>query len=333
MWKDVIFGGWMLLFILFLYDVVESKGSLLLSFKGLGSLALLCFLISFGRNNGFYIILLVLLTLSFYLRSYYKKLVPIFTVIVISISLVQGPVYTALNITKSPFVESLAVPLQQIGYTANSGGYISHKNKEFINKFIPFETMKMAYGPATVDYIKFHKSFNKFYLNDNKMEFIKVWADIMTENELRYMKSYLMQTLGYYHIGSSSWVCQFEITDNNFNIQNTDYVKSILGVDLQDNIKASIVNVRKIPLISNLYSIGFSVWLSFFCILVLVVKKRTKYIIPIIPLVALWITIMIAAPTFCEFRYMFSFHLAMPFLIILLFLNNSNEAKPIEERV
>jgi hypothetical protein len=44
----------------------------------------------------------------------------------------------------------------------------------------------------------------------------------------------------------------------------------------------------------------------------------------LVPLLLLWLTLMVATPTFCEFRYMFAFSVAFPLVVLLSF--------PVEQR-
>ena len=107
-------------------------------------------------------------------------------------------------------------------------------------------------------------------------------------------------------------------------IANINFMQKSLKVDLQTLLgRLFRALTTKFPLIQNLYSIAFMVWTTFFCAFVLALKKRAKYIIVLLPLIAIWGTMMIAAPTFCEFRYMFSFHLALPFVVLLMFVEEN----------
>ena len=55
MWKDILFGGVMLLFALFLADTAQQRGENLLRWQGLLQLCLLGAGVAFLRNNGLYI--------------------------------------------------------------------------------------------------------------------------------------------------------------------------------------------------------------------------------------------------------------------------------------
>lgn len=327
MWKDIMFAAWILLLILLLYDIVESDGKLLCSAKGLSLLIVNCLLISFGRNNGFYVVIIVLASLLIYYRSHYKLLLPGFLLTIITICIIQGPVYESLGIRKSHFAESVGIPIQQIGYTVSQSGEINDYELEFLNNLLQVQTIKESYRPNSPDLIKFDKSFNNEFLDSHKVEFLKVWFSIFSRNIVKYVKAWLIQTVGYYHMGTTSWVVFDKIDQtgngtNNLNLENTNFIKNITNVDFKPIIKNVIDNLTSCPIIKNIYNIAFMVWLVFFYCLTMFIKKRYKYIIPVIPLLAIWLTMMIAAPTFCEFRYMYSFHLALPFLIITLFIKN-----------
>lgn len=327
MWKDVIFAGWILLLMLHLYDVIESNGSLYDSAKGLFVLAVLSIVVSFSRNNGLYIVIAVLVSLAVYFRKYYKRLLPVFLSIILFIAIIQGPIYNLLGINQSNFAESVGLPLQQIAYTLDQNGPTNKQQVEFINNILPVETITEVYKPYSSDYIKFNPSFNNEFLNNNKFEFLKTWLSILPSNFTRYVKAWLMQTTGYYHIGTTSWIVydRIDATNNGTNdlgIINTDFIQKHMHVNLQPTVRQVINKITTYPIIENLYSIAFMVWVTFFCALAMIIKKRSKYILALVPLIALWGTIMIAAPTYCEFRYMFSFHLALPFIILMLFTKN-----------
>ena len=320
MWKDVMFAGWMLLLILHLYDIMASDGQLLCSARGLIRLIVYCMLVAFGRNNGFYAVIAVLVALSMYFKQFWKFLIPASLSTILLISVIQGPVYKFAGVSPGHFAESVGIPLQQIGYTVSENGSISDKQQEFLNDLLPKETISGVFRPNSPDYIKFHMNFNNELLNENKVEFVKIWLSLLPSNFVKYVKAWLMQTLGYYHIGTTNWVAYDDVMEDYEGVYNTNLIPNIVSPSLQRAIpKYTNAIARNCPLIQNLYSIAFMVWTTFFCAVVLALKKRAKYIIVLLPLIAIWGTMMIAAPTFCEFRYMFSFHLALPFVVLLMF--------------
>lgn len=324
MWKDVMFAGWMVLLIMFLYDTFETEGKLLVRPRGLISISVYCFLVSFGRNNGIYIIVVVLLVLGLYFRRYYKRLVPLFLSIILSIVAIQGPLYSALGIRKGGFAESLGVPLQQIGYTLKYDGDLNTEQEAFLNQIMPIESIKSKYDPRTSDTIKFDDEFDSKFLEAQKGQFFKVWAQMLPENFSEYVKAYLMLTLGYWHIGTTGRTIQTEIDSGSFSSENiqifhTYYADKIAGSGFTENLS------RILTSLGALHSNALVVWILLFYCMLMLIKKKPSYIIPVVPLITLWATMMAASPIFCELRYMYSLHLSLPFLVIAMLYSGKAE--------
>lgn len=330
MWKDIIFNGLVLLLFLFLIDVVYTRGESLLSARGLGCFSLLGVLIAFTRNNGILVVLTTIILLGVYLRAHLKKLVPVFLGMLVFITVIQGPVYSVFNIAKSPASETLGIPLQQVAFAAKYGGEFTEEQEEFLNKVIPLETMTDVYRPHIVNQIKFNDEFDKEFFDENKYEFLSIWAQALPDNFSQYTKAHLMQTLGYYHIGTSNWICRFGISHNSHGLYSVDLIESATNVNLKGGVSGLISSVNNIPVIGNVFSIAFWIWLTLFCCIVLCIKKRRVFILPLIPLISIWASLLIGTPAFCEFRYMLSFHYALPFIILLFFIKN-NRVAPLEQ--
>lgn len=324
MWKDVFFGGWMMLLTLLIFDSIQSGGKTLLQPKGLILFSVCCLLVAFSRNNGIYVIFITLLALGIYFRKHFKVLAPVFVSIVLLTEVIQGPLYSALHIAKGGFAESVGIPLQQIGYTLKSDGKITKEQEDFINQLMPVDKFKLVYNAEYSDAIKFDPEFNNGFLEIHKMQFLKVWAEMLLPNFKSYVKAYLMQTIGYWHIGTTNWICQYGAGENDKGLQYNQHLW------LQNRIQKVITNIYTIPIFRDIFSIAFMVWTAFFYCIAMMLKKRSKYIHMAMPLLAVWATMMLAVPTFCEFRYMYSFHLLLPFLVIMFFMIPKKENSPKE---
>ena len=250
------------------------------------------------------------------------------------IGLVQGPGYSIIGVQKGNLAESLAVPLQQIAYTVKHDGKIEESQAEFLENIIPLDKMAEVYIPYSANGVKFDSEFNNEFLEDNFGEFLKVWGQMLPANFKSYVKAYLMHTLGYWHIGTNDWRCIYGVVDSP-GIEGIDFIEKITGVDFSENLSYFIENkVNTIPIINLIYSIAFSVWAIVFVGIYFLVSGRSKYLISILPLMGNWITLMIASPIFCEFRYMFSFHITLPVIFSVICLGNFSISKkePSEEK-
>jgi len=318
MWKDILFSTWIVLFVCFLYYAVQQDAQTFCSRKMKAVLAVLCLLIAFGRNNGVYIVVLALVCLLLFYRKVWKKLILTFAGIIAFIYVVQGPVYSLAGVEKGNLAESLAVPLQQIAYTVKNDGYITEEQEEFLNNILPLDEMKKAYLPHSVNGVKFDPQFDNEYLEEHFGEFIKVWAQMLPHNFGSYVKAYLMQTSGYWHVGTSDWRCIYGVVDSP-GIESSNILQDITGIDLREKIQDMTEPEESLLKDNVMYSIAASVWLVLFTAFLFLCSDRKERLLCLIPLLGNWATIMIAVPTHCEFRYMFCFHLAVPFMVLMLF--------------
>mgnify|MGYP000852380925 FL=1 len=326
MWKDIPFGGLILLYVLNVWDIVESRGEWLKSRTNLIWFVLLNFLISFMRNNGYYIIAVTLIVLMIVLRRDWKRLVPCFLAVLVAVPVIQGPVYDACGVEQSPFAESVAIPLQQIGYTVAHNGTLTPAQADFLNQLLPLEEMKKAYTPHSANNIKFHKDFNSGFLDTHKIEFLKVWAEMLGPNFKSYCRAYGMQTIGYWHPGIRNWVL--------YNGIGKGYGAEKLGLFMSDPLHAAsnrAVISKTFSLLQNflptfsVVNTGCLFWLTVFAAFLLAVRRKGRFVIALLPLFVLWGTLMIATPVFCEFRYMFGFATSIPAVLLAAFPEKNPE--------
>lgn len=330
MWKDIPFAGLMTVYVLNLCDIVRSRGEWLRGGKNLSWFLALNLLLAFLRNNGYYVVAVTLILLAAIYRKNWKRLAPCFLAVLILIPAVQGPVYRLCGVTPSPFAESVGIPLQQIGYTVTHNGNVTPEQKEFLNQVIPYGEIREAYNPITSNGIKFHEDFNNAFLEKNKVQFLRVWAAMLVPNFGSYVKAYLLETVGYWHVGTTGWVLYYGTGDG--------YGAKELGLSLsssfgsptvrtmRDNIKANFGQYQnQMKILSSLINIGFLFWASVLAALLLFLRKGAKSLLAFLPLLLLWGTLMVASPTYCEFRYMFAFATVLPALLAMPFLPGGGE--------
>lgn len=323
MWKDVLFSVWIVLLSIYLYELTNFEQEQIVKKKQWGILTILCLLVAFGRNNGLYVVVMVMAGLLITNRKVWKQIAVRAVVLVAAIMIIQGPVYTKLGIGKGNFAESLAVPLQQMAYTVYHDGKIGEEEAEFLERLIPLETMKELYNPLSADPIKFSEEFDNKFLEKNKGEFLKTWAKILPDNLGMYIKAYCMHTWGYWDVDVANWRGWYGAPDIDqfVKIDGTDYVEKVIGIDLKNAVSSLYeMKVNQIPVVKYLYSIAFSFWFAVFCLIVLIVQKQSRKSLALIPLSGVWLTLMVAAPVFCEFRYMFAFHVALPVILGMILL-------------
>ena len=111
--------------------------------------------------------------------------------------------------------------------------------------------------------------------------------------------------------------------ENDLGIAQRDIIEQVTGIDGQAIYNSYFQCVTGCPGLKYWYNIAFAVWAVLFMGVTLLLRRQYSKILPLLPLVLLWGTMLIATPTFCEFRYMYSFHLSLPVLVVYLFLRDT----------
>ena len=188
---------------------------------------------------------------------------------------------------------------------------------------MPTEEFKSKYNPYYVDFIKWDYNFNKEFLDKNNINFIKIWFKNLPNNFEDYVKSYMLVSYGTWAPDKfidqqSRFLGLGEIpnTSNNFfeNLQN----KNIRNPNVQKLFKALTSFYDKTTIY---FSGGVCLWALLILSLYVIYKKNYKYLILSTPLLAIWITLMLASPLSVAFRYMSPFAYMLPFIISITIIS------------
>jgi hypothetical protein len=332
-WKDVLFSGFLVVLVIFLYDLVVSHGTLLKSKKWMIGFLLTALLVVFWRNNGIYIVLVVLLAVGLAYRAYWKVTLPAFTSVVVGIFIIQGPIYNYFNLNEASLRESVAIPLQQIAYTAKTGGEFSDQQRDFFASCVaPLEEMAEGYISYSPDPVKSlviadnREELNDHCFNRSGGEFLEHWLAIGLNNPQPYIQAYLMQTIGFWYVGSLDWYSDLfptyieEGLRNRFNVYPTDLVNRVTGVNMQQRIWDTTVKLRNYIVVNK----SFLIWLMLFAALFMIVVRKSRFLLALLPLIALWLTLLVANPSTASYRYSFAFCLALPVVLGMMFALSKN---------
>lgn len=313
LWKDTPFGVIMFLYSWLMYVIVIklNKEKAVLSRSDIVKYILLSALVIFGRNNGIYIVIAVSVALALFIHiagcNKDKKIIILTSVSVIAASLIiQIPVYNACGVEQSDPVEKYGIPIQQTAYIISSAGKISDSEREVFDNILPMDGWINLYNPIVVDPIKFDPLFNSEYFNANTGKFVKAYAGIVVKNPVLAVKGYLLSTIGFWDVwktSSSAYYCNTHCYGAEFYM--SDYFSQKTGILLTD-----IVGPRWV------ISSGLLIWIMLWAVSFILQKRYYRMLMPIIPTLALWCTLLIATPLAFSFRYVFSLLLCLPIYFI-----------------
>lgn len=182
-WKDVVYSSFLALFSLMILLLVKTGGRETIKWSYLVGFFLISLGLVFFRHNGFPVFLVTMLVIIIMYRQYWKRLVPIFLLIIVLHQVVTGPVYDKLSVHPSDPQEALSIPTQQIAAVVTGDGLLNDDQKDYINRLMPLELWEEKYNPYSVDSIKFSwGDYDRFVIYDNPKKYASIWGEMVINN-------------------------------------------------------------------------------------------------------------------------------------------------------
>ena len=314
-WKDTPFSLMLLLFTLSTIDTMIELNKNKLNISTIVKFNIFAVLVIFLRSNGMYLVLLSIMTLVLcFIKKITKEKVVNFKEFIISIlvsiilsTLIQHS-FVLFGIKKTPKVEMLAIPIQQVARVVAVDGNITKEQKELIEKVVPTEVLKTKYRALIVDELKWHDSFNQKYLEEHFPEYFDLWFKLFLQNPSEYIRSYLLQTSGFWTfnvVGEEAYQSAVTWETLNHIAQNKNIIGDYTKFDFKENILAF-----------QYYSGGFFFWITALSMLITFRLCEKKYLVGYIAPLALWLTVMIATPMGQSLRYVYILVLVLPLNIV-----------------
>ena len=310
-WKDAIFGFIIFLMCLNLFHMIayfddfkKNKWNLII----LISMPLLC---AFWRKNGIIISVVVLIIMAIKWSALRKiclaSLLSIFAIF-ISVTLVKS----SGLIQSAHFAESVSIPLQQIAYTAKTNDNLGEE-QEFFENIIGVEEMKKLYVENSADEVKFSPNFNDDFLETHKLEFFINWAKLGASHIPEYATAWVKQTEAFWNPAAETW---FTLDYIGLSLENGKYLQKNILENLIDcnELKSSMDSV--LNQYNPIYNPAILFYILLLTALICIIRKKTNYLIILIPLLLLWFSLMLATPA-SDFRYVYPLHLCLPLIIYL----------------
>jgi hypothetical protein len=330
MQKDTPFSLFLVPLSLLLYEVARSDGALLRSSRGIAAFVATGAGAVFLRSNGIYVVVGTVAALLLFYRKGHLRFYRAVAVLLAAVVLIQGPGYQVLGRQNPPFVEAVGVPLQQMAYVVSSNGAIDAGERVFLDRLLPYELWPRVYAPSLVDTIKWHPRFDEAYLSANKMRFFSTWGCMLVKNPAAYTEAYFLETFGFWKLGArdSYGYADTRVTENLRGIHAIDLFAAVTGVSIKPMLDATRGPEGR----DGFVSIGFLLWIMFFAAVLLLLRRRTAYVLAVVPCVALWLSVMVATPAAFGLRYVFALALCLPGFLLLPFVGVSWLGPAGEER-
>ena len=276
------------------------------------------------RNNGIYIAIATVLAILFAGRRLWKTAAKAFAVIVVA----QAICFGAMRATncRQLFSEMVGVPIQQVLATVNADGAITDEQKTFLAQIAEPQYMKRYYNPYSSDSFRWgNLDYKRDFLEAHRLEFLKVWAQMLPNNFGIYTKAYLQAVYWWWAPRQEGtvdirWPILHVPNIDKFIAQNNLKPAPIIGGDAGSFLR------RWYGYDKNFLREGVMVWLLLAMALLYGLKRRKwQPLLIYVPCLALWLTLMVAAPVASSVRYIYAYMYLLPFFATALFADSSDE--------
>ena len=330
LWKDVIFSYIVLLFSVIIWDHYHNKKDW--TIKSQIVFIILSFLICLLRSNGLIAYFMFIIIMILFYRKELFRLKYAFLAVLILVFGMKWIVMPIYKVQGADFIESLSIPAQQIAYVIKEDGDISKKEYKELSKVVDIDRIKEEgkdkQNLIISDPVKHNVRENDLdhYLDNNKGKFLKLWINIGLNNKEEYIKAYVKQTNGYwFHNYGKYWVYKTSLY--------TTFNKEDKPLDLYQPQKApKIISEgidKLLDLTSKVYYKTWSPAASLYAVLIglFITINKKRNVLPYVLCISLVITLMIATPVSCEFRYAYPLFITFPALLIVPLTQETNSTK------
>ena len=319
-WKDVYFGAFVTLMIIFFIRLMKGIGSSIASYVGFTLCSLVMCLI---RSNGLFAYVFVLLSVVLLARKQ-KKLILIMIATVVAAFVLKHSVLSLLGVTPPDTVESLSIPLQQIARTIADDGYIDPEDAGFLSQIADITAIADTYDPNISDPVKnMIRDFgNEDHLKENMGAFAKLYVRTFIHNPMSYVTAWVDSTCGYWNSGYDYWIWYWDIEDNPYGI-----TKTVVSDNVHRFMDEYLWLYYNNDLLLLFTATGFFFWIVLFLTAICAAAKNRTGIIASVPILAIVLSLLVSTPVFAEFRYVYAMFCALPILIAVTTVADDTDCK------
>ena len=321
--KDGLFSAFLLLLTVLLIELIHDPELFINDRKKIASFVAVAVLMPLFRHNGFYAYLLFVPFAIFFFR---KKLKPILVVMLIAPVMLYLIISSGLSFLchteGTHHQEMLTVPIMQLSRVYSyDGESLSEDEKQEIEKYIPRDNL-MRYTPRVSDQVKI--GFNNELYEKNSRDFWNIWRKELFEHPLAYLNAWMLTSYGYYYppavinVYKGNTVYSFTYDESSyFGYEVEPPGERITLIPAIDKLYRyiSIGSFQKDNKVLNLFfTPGLYLFIYMYVFAYRLSKKRMKGILPFIPMVLTFCTVLLG-PTYLV-RYVLYLWTCLPLLMV-----------------
>ena len=314
--KDTLFSMAVLIYIIKLYQFIKYENKK----RRIIGLIITMLLVILLRNNGIYLIMFSF-PFTFFIKKDMRSIIVTMTISILVFNIGYGKLLTYLEIPNTSIREALSIPFQQTArYVKYYSDEVTEEEKLAIDKILNFETLGERYTPELSDKVK--NEYNRYATDKELKNYFTVWWKMLLKRPMTYINSTVNNIYGYFYPNTYK---SFLYTVLNDKLPEAGFDYHFNNFYNFRNFLWAYGNCYTIiPILKLFVNCGFYTWAYLFLLFTLILIKKKKFIIILLPAFALILT-TIAGPANTYFRYVIPYAISFP-LVVGIILKEVNKS-------
>lgn len=324
-WKDILYSTALLAFFIVYLQLILTRGDWLNHRGRLAGMTAIMLIVSLFRHNGFLTVMIAVIPLFILFRRQWKPLLIAVILLVGLRSLIRGPIYDALKVTRHPGQSSLVL-VHHVAAHIHAGTPLNAQEQAYLNTIHPLPNW--PYDCTYAGKTTYSPNFSRSVFEQSPWPLRKLsldlflrdpWVDIehmICNGQLVWalpLEIRIRQVPLYYNSeGASTWV-----QENSFGLTEASLLPKQVA-PLHEFYRWTFLN-------APLWRPAFYLLFLLFCIPLVVLRRKCSPLLLLPPISqALLIFVFNVAPSF---RFMYPATLIALFCIVCLFLPLAEDNK------
>ena len=320
--KDSAFSLFATALIPVLLAVRAGAGRLLSARRGTAVVVVVLAGFALMRSNALPVVLAILALMAWWSRARLRRALAISAVVLI---VVVTP--SALTARSQHAEEAVGIPLQTVGYTlTHDADCLPPASRQVFDNLLAPETWKQAYRPSSVDPVKDSPAFNGAYLDAHRGQFLSAWGRALVACPRPFVTGFLVHTANLWRFDAdpvgTDGQSRFISVASNHPADRDELIRtyaragvvnrSLLPGPVRPVAGAAVRAMEATP------GPGTWMWVVALSVVGFIYAGRREGVAIYAPVILVWATLMVAAPTVTPFRYMAPLIMAAPIGLAVL---------------
>lgn len=296
------------------------------------ALALISFALMLLRNNGFYMLLVLVPFVIIHFRKDKKFLVKIMAAMLIPLLVFKvgysGIFFSAMGINEGSPREMLSVPFQQTArYITEYADEVTPEEEKSITTILgggklSLEDIAERYTPDRADSIK--GNYNKYATTSDLVNYFKTWAAQLVKHPGVYIEAFLNLNYSWFSFDSNHDIIYYNGVSDQLipqYVEGLDNSQSLAGE--RSIVSQTIKLLDKIPVISSIFELSTYTWIYVVLFLAMLMRKKHKELLACLP-IFINMAICFIGPV-AYMRYSIPLVICLPFVFFITFSKKRNK--------